>query len=245
MRIDGRAWNEMRPVHMVPGFIKYPEGSVLIRTGDTWVLCNATVEDTVPPWLAGKGKGWVTADYAMLPRSTLDRMRRDRATSGARGQEITRLVGRSLRAAVDLSKLGERTITIDCEVLQADGGTRTASVTGGYVALVLAIQGLLDRQLVPPEVLVSQIAAVSVGLVDGRPLLDLQYEEDSAADADVNVVMTGDGRLVEVQGTAEGAPFSRSVLDNLLDLAWSGIEHLLTLQQAVVRQGAARDEASS
>lgn len=239
MRVDGRAWNEMRLVHVIPGFIKYPEGSVLIQTGDTWVLCNATVEESVPPWLTGKGKGWVTADYAMLPRSTMDRMRRDRATSGARTQEITRLIGRSLRAAIDLNKLGERTITIDCEVLQADGGTRTASVTGGYVALRLAIQGLVERKLVPPEVLVNQIAAVSVGLVEGRPLLDLQYEEDSAAEADVNVVMTADGRLVEVQGTAEGEPFSRDAFDELLDVAWHGIEQLLTVQQRVLREGGA------
>lgn len=245
MRVDGRAWNEMRSVRMNPGFTKYPEGSVLIQTGDTWVLCNATVEETIPSWLVGQGKGWVTADYAMLPRSTIDRMRREKATSSARGQEITRLIGRSLRAGVDLARLGERTITIDCEVLQADGGTRTASVTGGYVALALAIQGLVARGLVPPEVLVSQIAAVSVGLVAGQPLLDLQYDEDSAAEADVNIVMTGDGRLVEVQGTAEGAPFRRQVLTELIDLAWHGVQHLLAIQQGALRLAAAREAEPS
>jgi ribonuclease PH len=186
----------------------------------------------------GQGKGWVTADYAMLPRSTSDRMRRDRGASSPRSQEITRLIGRSLRAAVDLSLLGERTVTVDCDVLQADGGTRTASVTGGYVALALALQDLIDAESIPAAVLSEPVAAVSVGLVGGRPLLDLDYGEDSAAEADFNVVMTRDGRIVEVQGTAEGVPFEREALDELLDLARGGIEQLSSMQQQVLYQAA-------
>jgi len=238
MRRDGRAWNEMRPVRMVPGFVEYAEGSVLVEFGGTRVLCNASVEPSVPAWRQGSGAGWVTAEYALLPRSTQRRTRRERMGLRGRTQEIQRLIGRSLRMAVDLGLLGERQIIVDCDVLQADGGTRTASITGGYVALALALRNLVDRGLVPAQVLVTPVAAVSLGLVDGRLLLDLDYEEDSGATADFNLVMTGDGRLVEVQGTAEAAPFDRAALDAVLDLAASGIERLLALQQQVLAQAA-------
>jgi ribonuclease PH len=234
MRGDGRAWNEMRPVRMVPGFVEYAEGSVLIEVGETRVLCNATVEDTVPRWRSGRGAGWVTAEYALLPRATHKRTRRETGGLGGRTQEIRRLIGRSLRAAVDLRKLGERTIIIDCDVIKADGGTRTASITGGYVALALAVQRLAAADLVPQGVLTTEVAAISLGPVDGQLMLDLCYEEDSAATADFNVVMTGRGRLVEVQGTAEGAAFERRMLDAVLDLAEIGIDQLLTLQREVL-----------
>jgi ribonuclease PH len=236
MRRDGRAWNEMRPVRLIPGFVEHAEGSVLIEFGGTRVLCNATVEPSVPAWRQGSGAGWVTAEYALLPRSTQRRTRRE--TMGLRGrtQEIQRLIGRSLRMAVDLDMLGERMIIVDCDVLQADGGTRTASITGGYVALALAVRDLVAREVVPAGTLVTPVAAVSLGLVDGRLLLDLDYEEDSAATADFNLVMTGDGRLVEVQGTGEAAPFDRSALGEVLDLAAHGIEQLLERQQQVLEQ---------
>ena len=234
MRLDGRGWNEMRPVRMVPGFIEYAEGSVLIEVGETRVLCNATVEESVPRWRAGSGAGWVTAEYALLPRSTHRRTRREVGRLGGRTQEIRRLIGRSLRAGVDLRKLGERTIIVDCDVIKADGGTRTASITGGYVALALAVQRLERDQIVPSGVLTTQVAATSLGPVDGQLMLDLCYEEDSAATADFNVVMTGSGRLVEVQGTAEGVAFERRLFDAVLDLAEIGIDHLLALQRQVL-----------
>jgi ribonuclease PH len=234
MRLDGRAWNELRPVRMIPGFVKYPEGSVLIEMGETRVLCNATVEESVPPWRMGSGAGWITAEYALLPRSTHRRTRRETRGLGGRTQEIRRLIGRSLRAAADLQKLGERTVILDCDVIQADGGTRTAAITGGYVALALAVQRLSDQGAVSPDVLVTEVAAISLGLVGGQLLLDLCYEEDAAAEADFNLVMTGDGRLVEVQGTAEGSPFSRDRLDAVLDLAEHGIDQLLALQRQVL-----------
>jgi ribonuclease PH len=236
MRRDGRAWDEMRPVRFSPGFVEYAEGSVLTGFGGTRVLCNATVEPSVPAWRQGSGAGWVTAEYALLPRSTQRRTRRE--TMGLRGrtQEIQRLIGRSLRMGVDLELLGERTIIVDCDVLQADGGTRTASITGGYVALALAIRELIAQKVVPAQVLVTPVAAISLGLVEGELLLDLDYEEDSAAMADFNLVMTGDGRLVEVQGTAEAAPFDRAALDAVLDLAAHGIEQLLAQQQQVLEQ---------
>ena len=237
MRLDGRAWNEMRPVRMLPGFIEYAEGSVLIEVGETRVLCNATVEESVPRWRAGSGVGWVTAEYALLPRSTQQRTRREVGGLRGRTQEIRRLIGRSLRAAIELRKLGERTIIIDCDVLQADGGTRTASITGGYVALALAVQRLEKDQIVPPGVLTTQVAATSLGPVDGQLMLDLCYEEDSAATADFNVVMTGNGRLVEVQGTAEGMAFERRLFDAVLDLAEIGIDQLLALQRQVLEAG--------
>ncbi|MBN1640247.1 MAG: ribonuclease PH [Anaerolineae bacterium] len=234
MRIDGRACDELRPVTLTPGYVAYPEGSVLIEAGQTRVLCNATVEPRVPPWLAGRGRGWVTAEYALLPRATHTRSQRE--TSGLRGrtQEIWRLIGRSLRAAVDLDALGERQVIVDCDVIQADGGTRTAAVTGGYVALALALRSLVAAGAVPAGVLSTAVAAVSVGIVDGELLLDLCYDEDRRADVDVNVVMTAAGGYVEVQGTAEGAPFGRREMDRLLDLAEGGIRHLLRAQQAVL-----------
>lgn len=238
MRFDGRAWNEMRPVRMVPGYVEYAEGSVLIEVGETRVLCNATVEDSVPRWRSGSGSGWVTAEYALLPRSTHRRTRREVGGLRGRTQEIRRLIGRSLRAAVDLDKLGERTVIIDCDVIQADGGTRTASITGGYVALALALQRLMEQGLVLPDVLITQVAATSLGPVDGQLMLDLCYEEDSGATADFNIVMTGAGRFVEVQGTAEGVAFDRRLLQAVLDLAEIGIGQLLELQRQVLAESA-------
>ncbi len=238
MRIDGRAWDEMRPVRMTPGFTSYAEGSVLIEIGDTRVLCNATLQDSVPSWRLGSGAGWLTAEYALLPRSTHRRTQRETQGLSGRTQEIRRLIGRSLRAVVDLAKLGERTIILDCDVIQADGGTRTASITGGYVALALAVQRLVEDGNVPPSVISGQVAAISLGLVDSRLLLDLCYHEDSAAGADFNVVMTGDRKLIEVQGTAEGALFDRPALDAMLDLAEQGIDQLLAIQRQVIHDAA-------
>jgi len=234
MRVDGRRWDEMRPVRMTPGFVDYPEGSVLIEMGKTRVLCNATIEASVPSWRLERGVGWITAEYALLPRSTHQRTRRETGGLGGRTQEIRRLIGRSLRAIVDLDALGERTIILDCDVLQADGGTRTAAITGGYVALALALRRLEEKGEVPPGILSTQVGAISLGLVDGQLLLDLCYQEDSKATADFNVVMTGDGRLVEMQGTAEGEPFTRHTMDAMLDLAERGIEQLLALQRQVL-----------
>jgi ribonuclease PH len=232
-RVDGRADDELRPVCLITDFIAYPEGSVLIEMGGTRVLCNVSVEETVPTWREASGGGWLTAEYAMLPRATHTRTpRRSAGAEGARSQEIRRLIGRALRPAVDLDRLGTRTLTVDCDVLQADGGTRTAAITGGYVAVALALSQLITQYAgLTPDLLLRPVAAVSVGLVGGRPLLDLCYVEDAIADADLNVVMTGDGRLVEVQGTAEGSPFDRSTLEQLLDLAAIGIEQLLQCQQ--------------
>jgi ribonuclease PH len=247
MRPDNRQPDELRPVRLTPGYIEYPEGSVLVEFGKTRVLCNATVEERLPPWLyqSKERHGWVTAEYALLPRST--QLRTSRETRGLRGrtQEIKRLIARSLRVAVDLQALGQRQIIVDCDVLQADGGTRTAAVTGGYVALVLALRRLMADETIPPETLRPGagtmagtgigVAAISVGIVDGMPLLDLCYEEDSRAEVDLNVVMTGDGRLVEVQGTAEGASFDRAGLDAMLDLAERGIQELFRLQAALLK----------
>jgi ribonuclease PH len=233
-RPDGRLFDELRPVKFTLDYVDYPEGSALIELGGTRVLCNASVEELVPAWMAGKGGGWLTAEYALLPRSTHTRTPRE--TQGLRGrtQEIRRLVGRSLRAAVDLDLLGERTLVVDCDVLQADGGTRTAAISGGYVALALALRHLHEKQGVPPEALSTEVAAISLGLVDGRLLLDLCYEEDSAATADFNIVMTGEGHLVEVQGTAEGATFTREAMGAVLDLAEKGIQQMLAFQQQVL-----------
>lgn len=236
MRVDGRQWNQMRPARMTLGFVDYPEGSVLIEMGRTRVLCNASVEASVPPWRVGSGAGWITAEYALLPRSTQQRTRRETSGLGGRTQEIRRFIGRSLRAVADLTKLGEQTIILDCDVLQADGGTRTAAITGGYVALALAVRHLEEQGQVAPGVLSSQVAAISLGVVDDRLLLDLCYEEDSRATADFNVVMTNDGRLVEIQGAAEGRPFTRQTLDAVLDLAAQGLEHLFTLQRQVLER---------
>jgi ribonuclease PH len=233
-RVDGRADDELRPVRFVTDFIAYPEGSVLVETGGTRVLCNVSVEDKAPVWREASGGGWLTAEYAMLPRATHARTPRSAGIEGARSQEIRRLIGRALRPAVNLERLGSRTLTIDCDVLQADGGTRTAAVTGSYVAVALALSRLIRAGTLASDVLVMPVAAVSVGLVAGRPLLDLCYAEDAAAEADLNVVMAGDGRFVEVQGTAEKTPFDRSTLGRLLDLAEAGIRQLLRHQQAAL-----------
>jgi ribonuclease PH len=234
MRVDGRRNDELRPVIITPDYVQYPEGSVLIEMGATRVICNVTVEERVPGWLFGQGQGWVTAEYALLPRSTHERTPRE--TMGLRGrtQEIRRFIGRSLRAAVNLDKLGQRTLTVDCDVIQADGGTRTASVTGGYVALAIALDKLIRGGLLPPDVLRTAVAAVSVGIVNGQPVLDLCYEEDSMAEVDFNVVMTARGEYVEVQGTAEGQPFARGVIHELLDLAEKGTRELFKLQSEVL-----------
>jgi ribonuclease PH len=229
-RPDGRANDQLRPIAIETGFQKYAEGSALVRAGDTWVLCAASVDEGVPSFLADRGVGWVTAEYAMLPRATHTRSGR---TPGGRGKEIQRLIGRALRAAVDTSALGPRTITVDCDVLQADGGTRVASITGAYVAVALAARSLERRGLLASgaRVMREPVAAVSVGIVDGEPRLDLPYAEDSRAEVDMNVVMTRSGRLVEVQGTAEREPFSRAELDALLDLAQRGIAVLCDAQE--------------
>ena len=253
MRIDNRRPDQLRPVKLEPGYTRWAEGSALITQGETVVLCNATVEERLPPWMskipggglrANGDRGWVTAEYSMLPRSTLSRTTRE-TMPGPRTQEIRRLIGRSLRAAVRLDLLGRRQIIVDCDVLQADGGTRTAAVTGGYVALALTLQNLIAAGIVPPEVMLSPVAAVSVGVVDGEPLLDLCYEEDLHAEVDMNVVMhplasfngremTDEGCFVEIQGTAEGQPFDRATLNHLLDLAAAGIRELLVAQQTTL-----------
>ena len=228
-----RAANALRPIKLTPHFLPHTDGSVLIECGHTKVICTATIDENVPPFLRGKGQGWVTAEYGMLPASTASRMRRE-ATAGkqsGRTQEIQRLIGRSLRAVVDMEKLGERQILIDCDVIQADGGTRTASITGAFVALSLAIQKLLQQGILSDNPLMDSVAAVSVGVVGGVPLLDLDYPEDSGCDSDVNMVMTGSGKIIEIQGTAEGAPFSFDELNTLMQLAAKGIAELSALQR--------------
>src|SRR5436190_17778927 len=234
MRADGRSADQLRPVKIEPRFLRSTPASCLIRMGDTWVLCTAAVEEQVPGFLTGRGQGWVTSEYAMIPPSSPQRIPWNRGISGGRQQEISRLIGRGLRAAINLKRLGERQIMLDCTVLQADGGTRTASVTGAYVALALAIHDLLASGKLALSPLVAPVAAVSVGLVHGEALLDLAYVEDSVADADVNVVQTSNGHLVEVQGTAEGATFPRSELDRLLDLAALGNEQLFEAQESAL-----------
>jgi ribonuclease PH len=231
MRADGRSSEQLRPVSIEPRFLTATPASCLIRMGQTWVLCSAAVEEQVPSFLQGRGKGWVTSEYAMIPPSSPQRIAWNRGIGGGRQQEISRLIGRGLRAAIDMTKLGERQITLDCTVIQADGGTRTASVTGAYVALALAIHDLLSAGKLERSPLITPVAAVSVGLVSGQPLLDLAYVEDSVADADVNVIQTLAGDLVEVQGTAEGAAFPREQLDRLLDLANVGNSQLFAAQQ--------------
>ncbi len=232
-RADGRAANQLRPVTLQPQYTRWAEGSVLIQFGDTHVLCNATLEDRLPRWLhqSANRHGWLTAEYALLPRSTQQRSPREQQWPKGRTQEISRLIGRSLRMGVNLLLLGERQIIVDCDVLQADGGTRTAAITGAWVAVKLALQPLIDGAVIPPQVIKRQIAAVSVGLVHGRPLLDLSYAEDATADADLNIVMAPGGQLIEVQGTGERIPFSRAQLDTLLDLAADGIEELFLHQE--------------
>ncbi|MDD2373478.1 MAG: ribonuclease PH [Syntrophomonadaceae bacterium] len=228
--------DQMRPVRIIPGFLKHPDGSVLIETGDTRVLCSAMVEDRVPPFLKGSNSGWVTAEYSLLPASTETRSQREAARGKISGRtsEIQRLIGRSLRAVVDMGKLGERTIWIDCDVIQADGGTRTASITGSFVALYLALKKLKDSGIIKDIPLTDYVAAISVGIVEGIPLLDLEYVEDSSADVDMNVVMTGRGDFVEIQGTGEKSVFSRQDLDVLLGLAQKGIEELIALQKNIL-----------
>ncbi len=230
-RTDGRLCDDLRPVNFTLDYVDYPEGSVLIQMGRTRVLCNVSIDETVPAWMAGRGRGWLTAEYALLPRSTHTRTRRENDGLRGRTQEIRRLIGRSLRTAVDFDLLGERTLFVDCDVLQADGGTRTAAITGGYVAVALALRRSVERGLALPGVLGPPVAAVSVGIVGDDLLLDLCYTEDHNADVDLNVVMMDDARLVEVQGTAEGAPFSRPALDRLLDLATQGIARLVQYQR--------------
>ncbi len=233
MRPSQRAADALRTVRLTRHYTKHAEGSVLIECGDTKVICTASVEESVPSFLKGKGQGWVTAEYGMLPRSTGSRMRREAASGkqSGRTQEIQRLIGRSLRAVVDLQKLGERQILIDCDVIQADGGTRTASITGAFVALADAIAGLIAAGKLAESPLRDHVAAISVGVVAGQPVLDLDYVEDSGCETDMNVVMTGDGRFIEVQGTAEGAPFSRDEMNALMVLAEKGIAELVLLQK--------------
>ncbi|MBP6344716.1 ribonuclease PH [Neisseriaceae bacterium CLB008] len=230
---SNRQPDELRALTLTPHFLPQAEGSVLIECGQTKVICTASVEESVPPFLRGQGKGWVTAEYGMLPRSTNSRMRREAAAGkqSGRTQEIQRLIGRSLRAVVDMDKLGERQILIDCDVIQADGGTRTASITGAFVALQLAVNQLLAKGLLTENPIKEAVAAISVGVFQGQALLDLDYVEDSGCDTDMNIVMTASGRMVEVQGTAEGEAFSRAELNQLLDLGEAGIRSLLVLQQ--------------
>jgi ribonuclease PH len=237
-RTDGRAAAELRPTTITPGFSMHAEGSVLVEAGRTRVICTASVEDRVPPFLRNTGKGWVTAEYGMLPRATSTRTQREASAGKVSGrtQEIQRLIGRSLRSVTRLTELGERTIWIDCDVIQADGGTRTASITGGFVALALALKGLRDAGRLKGLPIQDHVAATSVGVVDGTPLLDLAYDEDSRAEVDMNIVKTGDGRFIEVQGTAEGPPFERKALDELMELADEGIRALVEMQRAIVGQ---------
>jgi len=236
-RAGGRRPDQLRPFSITRRYTIHAEGSVLIEAGNTRVLCTASVEEGVPPFLKGKGQGWLTAEYGMLPRSTHTRMRREAAEGkqSGRTQEIQRLIGRSLRAVTDLARLGERTIRVDCDVLQADGGTRCASITGAYVAVADAIAGLRSVGLLDGAVLTDHVAAVSVGVVSGAPVVDLDYAEDSACDTDMNVVMTGRGGIVELQGTAEGTPFSRAELAALIDLAGRGIGELIAAQKTALR----------
>ena len=235
-RADGRSHDQLRQVRFTRGWLSQAEGSVLVEFGQTRVLVAASVTEGVPRWRKGSGLGWVTSEYAMLPRATSTRTDREsvRGRIGGRTHEISRLIGRSLRAIIDYKALGENTIVLDCDVLEADGGTRTASITGAYVALADAVSWLRERDLLTAEPLTGSVAAVSVGVVDGISMLDLCYTEDSAADTDMNVVMTGDGAFIEVQGTAEGAPFDRRLLDELLDLAATGCAQLTTLQRAAL-----------
>ena len=235
-RSDGRMSAELRPTKLTPGFLLHAEGSVLIEVGRTRVVCAASVEDRVPPFLRNTGKGWVTAEYGMLPRATSTRTQREASAGkvGGRTQEIQRLIGRSLRSVTRLPELGERTIWVDCDVIQADGGTRTASITGGFVAMVLAMQRMRESGQIKSIPVNDYVAATSVGVVGGMPMLDLAYEEDSRADVDMNIVKTGDGRFIELQGTAEGPPFERQALDDLMALGDKGIRELVALQHAIV-----------
>jgi ribonuclease PH len=235
-RNDGRAYNELRPVKITPGFLPYAEGSVLIEMGETRVVCSASVDERLPPFLRNSGQGWITAEYSMLPRATQQRTSRATGRGGPSGRthEIQRLIGRSIRAAANMRLLGERTITLDCDVLQADGGTRTAAISGAYVAFALAVNRLLEAGKIQRNIITNEVAAISVGVVENTPLLDLKYDEDSRAEVDMNVVCTGDGRFIEVQGTAEREPFSREQMDSLLALATQGLESLIAMQREII-----------
>ncbi|MCC7442651.1 MAG: ribonuclease PH [Bdellovibrionales bacterium] len=233
-RLDGRSPSDLRPISIETGVNRYAEGSALIRAGNTHVLCTASIEESVPEWMKGKGRGWVTAEYSMLPRATHTRGRRDREKVSGRTQEIQRLVGRALRAVVDLRALGERSVLIDCDVLQADGGTRTASITGGYVALAVALNSLQKKGLISAVPLKDSVSAISVGLKDGRALVDLNYEEDSSCDTDMNFVITGRGNFVELQGTAEGEAFGRAQVDSMIEEAQSACMRLRAIQSAAI-----------
>ena len=235
-RIDGRRRDQIRPVKVTRGFTKHAEGSVLIEMGDTKVICTASIEEKVPPFLKGKGTGWVTAEYAMLPRATHDRSPREsvKGKQGGRTLEIQRLVGRALRAVIHTGRLGERTIWIDCDVIQADGGTRTASITGSFIALADAVAVLRKKELIKVNPLTDYLAAISIGKVGGQVMVDLAYEEDSHAEVDLNLVMTGAGQYVEVQGTAEKTPFNKKDMDEFLDLGWGAIRELVELQKSLI-----------
>lgn len=235
-RTDGRAANELRLVKITPGFLPYAEGSVLIEMGQTRVVCSASIDERLPPFLRNSGQGWITAEYSMLPRATQQRTSREIGRGGPSGRthEIQRLIGRSIRAAANMRLLGERTITLDCDVLQADGGTRTAAITGAYVAFALAVNRLLVAGKIQRNVITNEVAAISVGVVENTPLLDLKYDEDSRAEVDMNVVCTGDGRFIEVQGTAEREPFSRAQMDSLLALASDGLTTLIARQRETI-----------
>ena len=238
VRTDGRAADELRPARITPGFLPYAEGSVLIEMGNTRVVCAASLEDRVPPFLRNSGQGWLTAEYAMLPRATQTRTGREIGRGGPSGRthEIQRLIGRSLRAVADMKALSERTLTIDCDVLQADGGTRTAAITGAYVAFALASRHLLKTGKITRSLTTNSVAAVSVGIVANTPLLDLKYDEDSRAEVDMNIVCTGDGRFIELQGTAEREPFSRAQMDEMVALGVRGIEALIAIQQRIISE---------
>jgi len=236
-RPDGRKFNQLRSVKVTKNYIKYAEGSCLIEVGNTKVITTASVEETVPPFLRGKGTGWVTAEYGMIPRSCKTRVQRDasKGKTNGRSQEIQRLIGRSLRTIVDMKQLGERTIWLDCDVIQADGGTRCASITGSFISLALALGKIKKNNLIKSVPLRDYVAAVSVGMSNGVPILDLDYEEDSSSEVDMNIVMTGDGRFIEVQGTAEREPFSKRELDKLLDIAKDGIMDLIAIQKKALK----------
>ena len=236
-RVDGRKYDELRPLEIITGYQEFAEGSALIKLGKTHVLCAVSVEERVPPFLKGSGTGWITAEYAMLPRATVTRSQRDsiRGRVGGRNQEIQRLIGRSLRAVADLDELGERTLTVDCDVIQADGGTRTAAITGSYVALRQAMETLANMGIISSTPLKSAVAATSVGIVNTYMMLDLCYDEDSQAAVDFNVIMTSKGEFVEVQGTAEGRPFTRQNIDDLINLADKGIRQLFQAQEEVLK----------
>lgn len=232
MRKNGRTASELRPITIERNAIKYAEGSAFIKIGNTHVLCSATVEEKVPPFMKDKGKGWVTAEYSMLPRATQTRTQRERKGAGGRTMEIQRLIGRSLRSITDMALLGERTITVDCDVIQADGGTRCASITGAFVALNLAVSWLLEKEKIARSPIKDQVAAVSVGIVGGEPVLDLTYEEDSSAEVDMNIVMTGGGLFVEIQGTAETHPFGGDEMNTMMNLARVGLKEIFEKQKA-------------